>query len=170
MMKCKRKILIGLYCIGLAGCGCDNQDLLHYIRQVNQKKSQSLPPMPRFKFRSALDNRTSLNRRDPFKRVDFPQQGNLFTSKQRRFKRLLLKDALNKIQFMGTLRQEQQIWALVKGTKLAILSVQVGDCIGKTQARIVSIKPDLLQLEETQNDSLGGSKKHIITMSLHARF
>jgi type IV pilus assembly protein PilP len=151
----------------LVACSDENKDLTHYIHQVKQRKSQSISPLPVFNYEPGFNYSGDENRRNPFKQINQKESDNALASDSRRIKHILEGDSLDTLKFVGTLTQGLQIWGLIKGPDSQITVVHVGDYMGKNNGRILVIKNNLIQLEETIKDSLDRWEKQVTTLDLN---
>lgn len=73
---------------------------------------------------------------------------------------------LDALKFVGTLQQDNEVWALIELPNQGITPVQIGDYMGHNYGRIVSIKNDSIELIETTQSS-GKWKKHRTKIKLY---
>lgn len=73
---------------------------------------------------------------------------------------------LDALKFVGTLKQGNELWALIKLPSSDITHVRIGNYIGQNYGRIVSIKNDSIQLIETTQTS-GKWEKRRTTIELY---
>lgn len=66
---------------------------------------------------------------------------------------------------IGTLKKDNEIWALIRQPDGQISRVRVGDYMGQNYGRIILIKNDLIKLEETVQKS-GTWEKQSTTINL----
>ncbi|KTD06171.1 Tfp pilus assembly protein PilP [Legionella gratiana] len=150
----------------LVACTDDNEDLRKYIDEVKQRKTrqiESLPsfaPLPSFKF---PDNS---NRRSPFKPMSQKKVVDVNAPDKNRPKQPLEAYPLDALKFVGTLKQDNEIWALIKLPNMGITSVRIGDYMGQNYGRIVLIKNDSMELIETTQSS-GKWKTHRTKIKLY---
>lgn len=72
---------------------------------------------------------------------------------------------LDALKFVGTLKKDNEIWALIRQPEGQISRVKVGDYMGQNYGRIILIKNELIKLEETVQKS-GKWEKQFTTINL----
>lgn len=77
-----------------------------------------------------------------------------------RRKTLLEKVPLKQLGFVGVIRQQQKLWAVIYNDKTARSSiVTLGDYLGEHYGKIIEITPVAIQIEEHIRDKRGGWHK-----------
>lgn len=167
MMSRKQKIAcICSLSLLLVACSADNSDLRHYIHEVKNRKTRQIEPIPSFSPLPTFVFPESANRRNPFKLIGPQKQVDLNAPDKNRPKEPLESYPLDALKFVGTLRQDNETWALIKLPNSDITHVRVGNYMGQNYGRIVSIKNDAIQLIETKQTS-GKWEKHRTTIELY---
>lgn len=166
-----RKQRIGCICslsLLLVACSGNNGDLVRYIKEIKHRKTReiepipSFAPLPTFKF---PDNGN--RRRNPFKPVtQKKEEVDVNVPDKNRPKEPLEAYPLDALKFVGTLRQGNEIWALIKLPNGDITHVGTGNYMGQNYGRVVSIKNNSIQLIETTQTS-GKWEKHKIKLELY---
>lgn len=145
-------LLIGLFCGLLPACTSDNKDLKAYILKIKQKPMKSdstkanLDLLPNFSFSDKSEGR------NPF--VESPKKEDLLIgSKSTNANYLLTQCALNTLKFVGLIRQDRILWALIQQPNGEIVRAELGNYLGLKKAKIIAINEDSMQLEETLGES-----------------
>lgn len=167
MINPKRRIF-GFYVLPLLLTACvgNNEDLVRYIKEVNQRKTkevESLPsfaPLPAFKFPEADD------RRSPFKPIAQKPAVDVNAPDKNRPKQPLEAYPLDALKFVGTIKQGNEVWALIELPNQDITPVHIGNYMGQNYGRIESIKNDSIELIESTQSS-GRWEKHITKIELY---
>ena len=148
-----------------SACTGDNSDLENYINDVKSRPGppvEAIPklvPLPKFRF---PENDT---RRSPFKAMDI-KNPNQDAPDQTRVKQPLEAFPLDALKFVGILKQDNQLWALINNPQKKVIPVKVGNYMGLNYGRIISITNNEIKLEETVKNS-GTWEKHITIIHLY---
>lgn len=165
-----RKQRIGCICslsLLLAACSGNNDDLVRYINEVKHRKTRDIEPIPSFAPLPTFKFPDNGNRRNPFKPMtEKKPEMDVNAPDQNRSKEPLEAYPLDALKFVGTLRQGNEIWALIKLPSSDITHVRIGNYMGQNYGRIVSIKNNSIQLMETTQTS-GKWEKHKTTIELY---
>jgi type IV pilus assembly protein PilP len=158
MMQLEKKVLIILFLVALSSCSkTHNDDLLEYIKAIKQRKLNTVESIPEFaflpRFKFPLDN----NRRDPFKPINQKEEGRSGSGGQ--VKQILETYPLERLKFVGTLSQDNRVWALIKRPDSEIVLVHQGEYLGQNHGRIIEINNHLIKLEEEINEDSGKEKR-----------
>jgi len=163
--KIKNTLLITILSLLMSACTGDNSDLQNYINDVKQRPGKpieaipKLAPLPIFKY---PENDT---RRSPFKPVDLKKRNDINAPDKNRKRQPLEFFPLDALQYVGTLKQGSEIWALIRQPDKQVVRVRIGDYMGQNYGRVISIKDDAIKLEETVKDT-GSWEKRITTINL----
>lgn len=166
LQRSLRIVVLLLFSSFLSSCSGDNSDLVKYMNDVKARPPMKiepilqLAPLPIFKFPE------NDNRRNPFKPIDQKKRTDLFEPDQKRPKQALEAFPLNGLKFVGTLKEGSAIWALIKRPDVQISRIRVGQYMGQNYGRVILIKNDFINLEETVKNS-GTWEKHITTIKLY---
>lgn len=150
----------------LGACSGDNSDLHSYINDIKSRPSRSIEPLPQFSALSRFKFPENDPRRSPFKPVDLKKRSDLYAPDQNRKKQPLEAFPLDALKFVGTLMEQNQVWALIQQPDQHVTRVRVGDYMGQNYGRIIAIKSDYMKLEETVKNS-GTWEKQITTINLN---
>lgn len=167
MIKKQRRqiLIIGSLIWSLVACTGDNSDLTKYIRETKQRPARSIEPIPKFAPLPIFKFPENDIRRSPFKPVDVKKREEQFAPDKNRKKQPLESFPLDALRFVGSLKQGNESWALIKEPDKQIIRVRTGDYMGQNYGRIISIKDDAIKLEETIKNS-GTWEKLITTLKL----
>jgi type IV pilus assembly protein PilP len=154
-------ILISL----LSACSGDNADLMKYIRDVKSRPGRPIDPIPQFSPLPIFKFPEDENRRNPFKPIDIKTKNDGDAPDKKRPKQPLEAFPLDALKFVGILKQDNEIWALIKQPDNQVSRVKVGNYMGQNYGRIISIKDDLIKIEETVRN-MGKWEKQTTTIKL----
>lgn len=165
-----QKQRIGCICsltLLLVACSGNNDDLVYYIHEVKSRKTREIEPVPSFAPLPTFKFPDNGNRRNPFKpTTQIKHEIDINAPDKKRPKEPLEAYPLDALKFVGTLRQGNEMWALIKLPSSDITHVRIGNYMGQNYGRIVSIKNDSIQLIETTQTS-GKWEKHKTTLELY---
>ena len=160
-------------CIGmvslslLAGCAEDQgfEDLRAFIAAEQAKPKRPIPPLPEFQTYQAFSY-SAADRRSPFQPPREVQLADVEQAKpksnvkpdENRPKEPLESFSIGNLDMVGTLNRagQQQLFALVRDKDGGIHRVQIGQYMGTNHGRVVSIKPDQIELIEIVPDGQNG--------------
>lgn len=167
-MKHYIKLSILLCCILslLIGCSHPKMDRLNrYILAIKARPGGKIEPIPKFDTIPSFSYPESLNKRNPFRPVVSSHVKNQYAPDSRRSKEILEGYPLDSLKFVGTLKENDLIWALIKTPNGQIFRAQVGSYLGQNYGRIMRITADKIIIEERiQND--GQWEKRMTTFQL----
>ncbi len=155
----------GLLSLLISSCSGDNSDLVKYMNDVTSRPANSIEPIPRFAPLPFFKFPEHDSRRSPFKPVVLRKKNNSDAPDQKRLKQPLEAYPLDALKLVGILEQDSVIWALIKQPDEQIIRVRVGNYMGQNYGRIVVIKRNLIQLDETLQDT-GTWEKKMTTINL----
>lgn len=159
-MNHKPQILSCIFSLLLGACSNDNHDLAQYIQRVKHQKQSLVPTNPLLKQEPLFKFSNAVKLRNPFKATGLQKPRLRFG------KKCLEAHPLHSLKMVGALMQGARRLGLIAGPEASIMSVHVGDYLGKDGARIVSITMDEISLETIKSSS-GVWKKHRTTLKLH---
>lgn len=159
-------ILISIFSLLLNACSGDNSDLVKYINDTKIRKEKKIEPIPKFAPLPIFKFAENDIRRNPFKPIDQKKRTDLFAPDQKRIKQPLEAFPLDALKFVGTLKKENEIWALIKQPDNQITRIKVGEYMGQNYGHVVDIKDDLIKIEETIKNS-GTWEKNFTTLNLY---
>lgn len=161
----RRGLLTGLLALLLSSCSGDNSDLVRYINDVKARPGKPIEPIPKFAPLPVFRFPENDNRRNPFKPIDQKKRNDIYAPDKKRPKQPLEAFPLDALKFVGTLKKDNEIWALIKQPDGQVTRVKVGDYMGQHYGRIILIKNELIKLEETVQNS-GTWEKQVTTINL----
>lgn len=144
----------------VSGCIRDTSDLDRYITDIKARPSGPIEPIPEIKpFETFTYPDGPL--RDPFAPLDFtPQIEPARSSGPRpdaaRPREALEDYPLDTLRMMGTLQQQNSLWALVRDPSGTLHRVQIGNHLGQNHGRITAINEHEVRLRELIPDGAGG--------------
>jgi len=146
----------------VAGCADETlNDLQHYVGEISKRKApapEPLPPIKPYNVYAYVAQDT-----DPFRPFFQQDQSKTNTEEDEsgikpdfnRNKEELEDFPLDSMRMVGTLEQDEDIWAVVLATNSTIHRVQVGNYMGQNHGKIVNIQEDRVELLEIARDSNG---------------
>lgn len=150
----------------LTGCSQDMDDLRDYLRRVKQRPGGPIAALPEMK-PFATFNYPDTALRDPFAPLSFgePEQAAEQVASgpkpdPTRPREILEQFPLDSLSYVGTLRREGQLWALIRDPGGTIHRVQNGDHMGQHYGRVVDISPRSIELTELIPNQQGGWLRH----------
>ncbi|VEB34333.1 Tfp pilus assembly protein PilP [Legionella sainthelensi] len=165
-MRNKRICCICFLSLLLVACTDDNEDLVNYINEVKQRKTREIEPLPSFAPLPSFKFPDNGNRRSPFKPISQKKEVDVNAPDKNRPKQPLEAFPLDALKFVGILKQDNEIWALIELPNKGVTPVRIGDYMGQNYGRIVSIKNDSIELIETTQSS-GKWEKHRTKIELY---
>lgn len=143
----------------ISACSETNEDLVRYIKEVKQRKTKDIPSIPSFATPVSFKFPDEKKRRNPFIPIEL-------NSQESRPQEPLEFFPLHSLKFVGTLRQGNEVRALIEEPNKEITWVRVGDHMGENKGRVLSIKEESLDLVETIKN-LGTWEHHKTTIKLY---
>lgn len=164
-LRKSKSLLISVLALVLCACSNGNSDLTKYIQEVKARPSHVVEPIPQFAPLPTYKFPENDNRRSPFKPVELKKRIDIYAPDQKRMKQALEAYPLDALKFVGTLKQQNDVWALIKLPDKQIVRIKVGDYMGENYGHVILIKDNLIKLEETTKAS-GEWEKRITTINL----
>jgi type IV pilus assembly protein PilP len=157
----------------LSGCGAgqDHADLRAWMAQVQAKPAGKVEPLPSFEQVPPFAYQAS-DMRSPFdppvllKKVERAPGGVQVTPDLNRVKQYLEQFPIASLSMVGTLAQDQRLYALIRDAEGAVHRVQQGDYMGTDHGRVQKIGETELELIEIVPDGTGGWVERARTVSL----
>ncbi len=145
---------------GLAGCAGDMSDLQVYVDKVKAQKSTGIKPIPEIKPYESFQypNHT----KDPFDTAILaaappPTQARTGVQiDETRPREFLESFPLDTLRMVGTLEQQETVWALIRTPDGTIQRVTVGNYMGQNNGEIMQIFETSVTLKEYVPDGFGG--------------
>ena len=144
----------------LTGCSKDDSDLHNFIAETKASSTGSVKPIPQFKpYQNFAYSANDL--RDPFEaHVEITEDPgvvkNSLHPETDRPKQHLEIFPLDTLSMVGTLKQGEDSWGLIKDPKDIVHRVKLGNYMGQNEGRIVKITETKIYLVEIVPDGIGG--------------
>ena len=142
----------------LSACNKNTDDLNQFIEDTKAKHVGSVKPIPQFKpYESFVYSAMDL--RDPFtpnEEIDDARATDGPQPVSTRPKEELESYPLDTLSMVGTLEQNEEVWALIQDPKNTVHRVQPGQYMGQNEGKISSITETDINLVEIVTDGLGG--------------
>lgn len=159
------KFIILFVALVLSGCQKEKDDLAAHIANVQAQPQPEIEPIPVMKTYEKFAYSAG-ELRDPFiqtvidilpveEEIKEVVIDNGIHPDENRLKEALEFYALNELQLVGTLQQED-MWALIRAPEGVIHRVKVGDYMGMHDGQILTISDAELSLKEIVSDGNGG--------------
>lgn len=152
---------IALVSVLAIGCGgSDTSELSAYIEAVKQRPPAPVKPLPEIQ---PIDTYVfdPAGRRDPFimdsviAEAAAPQEESSIAPDPLRPKEQLESYPLTDLAMVGTLYQQDTLWALIRNKQGLLFRVRVGNYMGTNNGQIVEITEKAIHLTEVLADSPG---------------
>jgi len=148
----------------LGGCAPDDtSDLQRYINEIKARPGGAIPPLPEIRVVEPFLFRPD-GLRDPFTPVEQPEKettaasaGSGIKPDFARVREELESFPLDSLRMVGTLRNKQGLWALVRTNDGTVHRVRTGNYLGKNHGRILQITEDKIELMEIVPDQQPGT-------------
>jgi type IV pilus assembly protein PilP len=159
-----RIALVGLLGTLLAGCGRSMNDLERYAEQIQARKPGRVEPLPKVKPYQPFEYQAE-NRRDPFDSsviaaTSAKAGGHLanpeLSPDPNRAPEFLETFPLDTLRMVGTMEQDNTLWALIKTPDSTIQRVVAGNYLGQNYGKIEHITDAGIELTEIIPDGFGG--------------
>jgi len=165
----------------LGGCvNTDTSDLENYAQEVMARKSGHIEPLPEFKpYQRYLYQASEQGLRDPFKAIfEEEQQRSIATiddAEQRQYveeirnrnREELEQYELDGLRMVGTLQNEENLWAIVLDPEGTVHRVKLGNYIGRNFGKIVNISEDGIELREIFKNPQGVWEERKASLALN---
>ena len=147
----------------LAGCTEDMSDLRSYVSEVKQRPGGRIEPLPEIE-PYATYTFPERPMRNPFEPLSFglppePQVAARTTGPRpdaTRPREALEEFQLDALNYVGTLEQGGELWALIRAPGSTIHRVREGNYLGQNHGRITEITSREVQVRELVPTSQGG--------------
>ena len=161
-MLYKYGFLVSFVIVLLTGCGGKSyQDLDAFMAEKKARPGGDIKPIPAFKTHKAFSyGATSL--RSPFDRpVEVTEITRLSMSSsvepdENRTKEYLEQFSLDSLIMVGTLEQDNQLWALMQGRDGSVHRIKKGNYIGRNHGRIVDASETYVSIVEIVPNGVDG--------------
>ena len=178
-LGCRRRVLtlalMGLVCsVTLAACGSAKlAELEAYRDRIKARPAGAIEPLPAFRPPTTFLYEPQ-DRRDPFvmdresEEVAVRRQPSGLAPDPSRRKEELEQYPLDALRMVGTLRQDDAMWALLKTKDGRLHRVGVGNYLGKNNGQITLISEDEVQLTEIVPDGAGDWRERQSSIALES--
>lgn len=165
MIKTFKKLVIMLLFSLVVACSGDNSDLSKYMNEIKSRPAKSIEPIPQFPDLPVFKFPANDPRRSPFKPVEQKKRNEIAAPDQNRSKDPLEFYPLDALKFVGTLKENNKTWGLIRDPDGKIVRVRIGEYMGQDYGVVISIKDEQIKLEETFKNA-GKWEKRITTIDL----
>lgn len=156
-MRTPSHLLLALLCLGLAGCGGDGMDdLKQFVNDSGEGLRGKIEPLPEIRpyVSFAYD---AFDLPDPFKprKLQPGKGGGGLQPDLNRAKEKLEEFPLENLKMVGTLRQNEVNYGLVKTSDGSLYRVKIGNYMGQNFGIITKITDTEIVMTEIVQDSTG---------------
>ena len=157
----------------LTGCGKNMYDLEQYVDEVKSRKPAGIESVPQPKPYVKFEYQAA-NRRDPFDAsvlaasdlvINKRPTSEIYPNANRPIE-FLESFPLDTLRMVGTMEQEEQLWALIQTPDTTIQRVSPGNHLGQNYGKINAISEYSIDLTEIIPDGFGGWRKRNQTIAL----
>lgn len=171
-MDASRILMSTVFLALMAGCtpSTDFSDIESFMDEVDARPRGRIEPLPAMETIPPFSYMAG-NKRSPFeppvvlKRVE-RQSGPQVQPDFNRVKQYLEQFTIGQLSMVGTLAQNQQMFALVEDGQGSVHRVQVGDYMGTDHGKILSVGETSIELIEIVPDGSGGWVERERTVAL----
>jgi type IV pilus assembly protein PilP len=156
----------------LSGCSTgDLGDLKDFVAAEKSKPAGHVKPLPQPKEYESFEYDSS-DLRDPFVPIEQPEErvarssNNGIGPKLDRRKEALEVYPLDSLRMVGTLKQDDTVWGLIKTADGTVHRVRTGNFMGQNYGKITSISDVNIDLVEFIRDGLDGWVDRKATLAL----
>ena len=156
-----RAAVLGLLCLGVAGCGRSHSDLYAWMDKVRATEKVSIDPLPVLKpYEPFVYVPDGL--KDPFldtlneQRTDVAAAGEGPRPDLNRRKEALEAYPLDALRMVGTLARGGTVWALIQAPDQTISRIGVGNYLGENYGRVTQVGATDVKLTELVPNGTGG--------------
>ncbi|NOY65960.1 MAG: pilus assembly protein PilP [Gammaproteobacteria bacterium] len=155
-------LLSSIVAISLGACSSDISPLHKFVQDAKTKQRPKLQPLPEIKPYETFSY-TAGHLKDPFepaviqqsKTVKIIGKGKGPKPVEGRARELLETFPLDALRMVGTLKQKQTLWALIRTNDGTVHRIKTGNYIGQNHGKIIKITEDKIHLSEIVPDGLG---------------
>ncbi len=150
----------------ITGCSGGQANLKAWIAQVEKRPGGRIEPLPEVKPYESFTY-SAANLRSPFAPQGPSDNGaSSVHPNLHRPREFLERFPLDALKMVGTIRIGDRFYGLVQTKDGLVHKVQVGNYIGQSDGRIVSITPSRISVVEIVPDGLGGYIKRPASLAL----
>lgn len=168
----RRAIFGSLLLALLAGCaGDDLTDLQQYAEQIKAREPGQIEPLPEIQqietfVYEANDRRSPFSPDDGTMEEDSTKPPSGIAPDPLRRKEELEQFSLDTIRMVGSMEQDESMWALVTTRDGTLFRVQAGNYLGKNHGQITRIAEDRIELTEIVPDGTSGWQERQASIAL----
>ena len=149
-------------------------DLEAWVEEVKSRPQEGIEPLPEIIPYKAFTY-VKGTKRDPFDTSIFRPQAASTTDTRKvsavspdpnRVPEYLESFPLDTLRMVGTMSQDQQVWALIKTPDNTIQRVLTGNYLGQNNGKIVEVNSDGVELVEIIPDGFGGWRNRESSIAL----
>ena len=155
------RLLAIVLSLALSACSSSEDEMTRYIHRVKNRAGKTIEPIPEFKPLAKFVFPEDTQRRSPFKPALAERQEDSYSPNMKRSKQPLEAFSLDTLKFVGTLKQDNTMWGLIRQSSGVVSRVKVGDYMGKDYGQIVMINDKKMLIEETVQGSGRWEKKKV---------
>lgn len=157
----------------ITACSEGTSDLEAWVEDVKSRPQKGVDPLPEvIPYKTFLYSRS--DHRDPFDDSIFrpkigqtePKHFSSITPDTNRVPEYLESFPLDTLRMVGTMKQNNQTWALIKTPDNTIQRVLDGNYLGQNNGKIISITDDNVELAEIVPDEFGGWRERSTSIAL----
>jgi type IV pilus assembly protein PilP len=163
---------VGVVLIVLISSGCEQSgmgELRAYVREIHSRPPVAVEPLPEIQPADSFIFDPA-GRRDPFvmdgPSKDAAKSNNRLAPDPNRPKEQLEGFALADLTMVGTLQQDDTLWALVQTKQGLLFHAGVGNYMGPNNGRVLAIDTDSIRIMEIVSDAPGEWRESPITIRL----
>ena len=166
-------LMISIFLLSVSGCTEGTSDLEAWAADVKARPQQGVEPLPEvIPYRTFAYDKS--DKRDPFDDSIFrPKIGQTaskhfssITPDSNRVPEYLESFPLDTLRMVGTMQQDNQIWALIKTPDNTIQRVLSGNYLGQNNGKIIAVSDDEVELAEIIPDEFGGWRERSSSIAL----
>lgn len=167
-------MLLSSLIVTITGCSNSTSDLEAWINEVKARPQKTIDPIPEvFPYRAFTYNKES--KRDPFddsifrltpKASDGKRPASTISPDPNRVPEYLESFPLDTLRMVGTMSQDQAVWALIQTPDNTIQRVEHGNYLGQNNGKIVEVSNDGIELKEIIPDGFGGWQERASSIAL----
>ena len=158
----------------ISGCSSGTSDLEAWIAEVKARPQKGIDPIPEvIPYKAFTYDKES--KRNPFDDSIFRVASSSDDNKRptstispdpNRVPEYLESFPLDTLRMVGTMSQEQSVWALIKTPDNTIQRVENGNYLGQNNGKITLVNNDGIELTEIVPDGFGGWQERASSIAL----
>lgn len=155
-----RRLVLGLTCLALVGCGSDFADLDAFMAEVKARPKGLIDPIPTYPPYQAFTYK-AMSKRSPFERqleireVASTSGASNVKPDPNRSKEFLESFAIESLKMVGTIYKSGVLWGLIGDSANNVHRVTIGNYMGRNHGKITSISESQINLIEIVPNGAG---------------